>query len=97
MAKQRKKWEGCMHLTLILIGLFPFLFFNRLRVQAVNNVGPGPFSPILRVMTQSLPPAPPKLECAGVGHNYLKLKWGDGKNPNFTQYTVESDNTWTKE
>jgi hypothetical protein len=77
--------------------LFTFLFLNRLRVQAVNNVGPGPFSPILRITTQSLPPAPPKLECAGVGHNYLKLKWGDGKNPNFTQYTVESDNTWTKE
>jgi hypothetical protein len=32
-----------------------------------------------------------------MGHNYLKLKWGDGKNPNFNQYTVESDNTWTRE
>ncbi|XP_023720890.1 fibronectin type-III domain-containing protein 3A isoform X3 [Cryptotermes secundus] len=79
-----------------LDGLIPDTSY-RLRVQAVNNVGPGPFSPVLRVTTLSLPPAPPKLECAGVGHNYLKLKWGDGKNPNFTQYTVESDNTWMKE
>ncbi|PSN41619.1 hypothetical protein C0J52_17774, partial [Blattella germanica] len=68
-----------------------------LRVQAVNNVGPGSFSPVLRAATAPLPPAPPKIECAGVGHNYLKLKWGDGKNPNFTQYALECDNTWTKE
>ncbi|XP_021928755.1 fibronectin type-III domain-containing protein 3A isoform X2 [Zootermopsis nevadensis] len=79
-----------------LEGLIPDTTY-RLRVQAVNNVGPGPFSPILRATTLPLPPAPPKLECAGVGHNYLKLKWGDGKNPNFNQYMVESENTWTKE
>lgn len=93
----KKEVVGMYALNININNLFTFFFLNRLRVQAVNNVGPGPFSPILRITTQSLPPTPPKLECAGVGHSYLKLKWGDGKNPNFTQYTVESDNTWTKE
>lgn len=79
-----------------LEGLIPDTTY-RLRVQAVNNVGPGPFSPILRAATSPLPPTPPRLECAGVGHNYLKLKWGDGKNLSFTQYTLECDNNWSKE
>ncbi|XP_067007900.1 fibronectin type-III domain-containing protein 3A isoform X2 [Anabrus simplex] len=69
----------------------------RCRVQAVNCVGPGPFSPVLRASTLPLPPAPPRLECVGIGHNYLKLKWGDGKNPDFTQYTVEMENHSSKD
>nr|CAD7591808.1 unnamed protein product [Timema genevievae] len=63
----------------------------RLRVQAVNSVGVGPFSPVLRAATLRLPPAPPRLECVNVSHNYLKLKWGDGKNPHFIQFTVEME------
>lgn len=74
-----------------------FTFIFRLRIQAVNNVGPGPFSPVLRATTSPLPPAPPKLECIGIGHNYLKMKWGDGKNLDFTQYILEMENPWTKE
>ncbi|XP_049774284.1 fibronectin type-III domain-containing protein 3A isoform X1 [Schistocerca cancellata] len=69
----------------------------RIRIQAVNSVGPGPFCPVLRASTLPLPPAPPKLECVGTGHNYLKFKWGDGKNLDFTQYILEMENSWSKE
>ena len=58
-------------------------------MQAVNVVGSGSFSTPLRISTLPLPPAPPKLDCIAIGHNYLKLRWGDGKNPNFTQYSLE--------
>nr|CAD7462627.1 unnamed protein product [Timema tahoe] len=69
----------------------------RLRVQAVNSVGVGPFSPVLRAATLRLPPAPPRLECVNVSHNYLKLKWGDGKNPHFVQFTVEMESPRSRE
>nr|CAD7423352.1 unnamed protein product [Timema monikensis] len=69
----------------------------RLRVQAVNSVGVGPFSPVLRAATLRLPPAPPRLECVNVSHNYLKLKWGDGKNPQFVQFTVEMESPRSRE
>ena len=49
------------------------------RVQAVNRVGRGGFSPVLRLATRPLPPAPPRLECLSASHNTLKLKWADGK------------------
>ncbi len=49
------------------------------RVQAVNRVGAGAFSPALRLATRPLPPAPPRLECASAAHNTLKLKWADGE------------------
>lgn len=64
----------------------------RVRVKAVNSVGAGPPSPSLRANTLPLPPSPPHLSCPNAGHNYLKLKWGDGKNPQFTQYTVQMEN-----
>lgn len=69
----------------------------RIRVQAVNAVGAGPFSSVLKTATLPLPPAPPVLECATQGHNFLKLKWGDGRNPNFTNYTVEMEKTKSNE
>lgn len=47
--------------------------------------------------TQRLPPVAPRLECIAVGHNYLKLKWGEGKNTDFTQYCVEMENQRTKD
>lgn len=64
----------------------------RMKVQAVNAIGHGSFSTILKVATLRLPPTAPKLECIGVGHSYLKLKWGEGKNLDYTHYTIEMDN-----
>lgn len=64
------------------------LFTSRLRVRAVNGVGAGPFSLPLKASTLPLPPSPPVLSCTNVGHNHLKLKWGEGKNSNFTEFTV---------
>ncbi|KAJ8254884.1 hypothetical protein GJAV_G00198440 [Gymnothorax javanicus] len=64
----------------------------RVRVQAVNSVGAGPFSPVLRARTRPLPPDPPTLECAVPGPQTLKLKWGEGPSrPQFsgaTQYCL---------
>ncbi|KAG9341694.1 hypothetical protein JZ751_018758 [Albula glossodonta] len=50
----------------------------RVRVQAVNSVGAGAFSPVLKAKTRPLPPDPPALECAVPGPQSLKLKWGEG-------------------
>jgi hypothetical protein len=41
------------------------------------------------VTTRALPPLPPSLECVMVGSNSLKLKWGDGKNPDLVRYCLE--------
>lgn len=71
--------------------------FFRIRVRAVNSVGAGPFSQSMRTSTLHLPPPPPVLMCPNAGHNYLKLKWGDGKNPQFTQYTLHMENTRSPE
>lgn len=69
----------------------------RFKIQAVNRVGAGPYSNTLRVSTKPLPPKPPKLECIGVGHNFLKLKWGDGRNPDFVRFYLELYNARIKE
>lgn len=61
----------------------------KIKIQGVNAVGSGPLSPVLKACTLPMPPKAPKLECINVGHNYLKLKWGDGKNLDFTRYCVE--------
>uniref|UniRef100_A0AAR2L2W5 Fibronectin type-III domain-containing protein n=1 Tax=Pygocentrus nattereri TaxID=42514 RepID=A0AAR2L2W5_PYGNA len=50
----------------------------RIRVQAVNSMGAGPFSSVLKLRTRALPPEPPVLECAVAGPQSLKLKWGEG-------------------
>uniref|UniRef100_A0A8B9LA08 Fibronectin type-III domain-containing protein n=1 Tax=Astyanax mexicanus TaxID=7994 RepID=A0A8B9LA08_ASTMX len=50
----------------------------RIRVQAVNSIGSGPFSSVLKLRTRGLPPEPPLLECAVAGPQSLKLKWGEG-------------------
>ncbi len=50
----------------------------RIRIRAVNTIGPGPFSSIVKCQTKSLPPDPPRLECIAVTCNSLKLKWGNG-------------------
>ncbi|KAL6480058.1 hypothetical protein MHYP_G00110910 [Metynnis hypsauchen] len=49
----------------------------RIRVQAVNSMGAGPFSSVLKLRTRALPPEPPVLECVVAGPQSLKLKWGD--------------------
>ncbi|OXB64612.1 hypothetical protein ASZ78_008185, partial [Callipepla squamata] len=49
----------------------------RIRIQAVNEVGAGPFSHFIKAKTRPLPPLPPRLECAAAGPQSLKLKWGD--------------------
>ncbi|KAL0274067.1 UNVERIFIED_CONTAM: hypothetical protein PYX00_006584 [Menopon gallinae] len=69
----------------------------RIKVQAVNSVGAGPFSQVLRATTSPLPPPPPFLECASLSHNFLKLKWGDGKNLDFTNYKLEMENPRSSE
>ncbi|TRY82545.1 hypothetical protein DNTS_005856 [Danionella cerebrum] len=51
-----------------------------LQIQAVNELGAGPFCPVLLARTRPLPPAPPRLECTAAGPQSLKLKWGDGSN-----------------
>lgn len=61
----------------------------RFKIQAVNGIGNGQYSNVFRITTKPLPPKPPKLECIGVGHNFLKLKWGDGRNTDFVRFYVE--------
>ncbi|MEQ2184586.1 hypothetical protein GOODEAATRI_009503 [Goodea atripinnis] len=50
----------------------------RIRIQAQNNLGTGPFSHTFKLKTKPLPPQPPRLECTAFSHQTLKLKWGDG-------------------
>ncbi|XP_038658557.1 fibronectin type-III domain-containing protein 3A isoform X6 [Scyliorhinus canicula] len=50
----------------------------RVRVQAVNSIGPGPFSHTIKAKTKPLPPEPPRLECVTFSYQTLKLKWGEG-------------------
>ncbi|KAG9491829.1 hypothetical protein GDO78_000368 [Eleutherodactylus coqui] len=58
----------------------------RIRVQALNSLGAGPFSHSVKLKTKPLPPEPPRLECAVYSHQSLKLKWGDG-----TSRTIPTD------
>lgn len=48
-----------------------------LQIQAENEMGPGPLCEPLVLRTRPLPPAPPHLECAAVGPQSLKLRWGE--------------------
>jgi fibronectin type III domain-containing protein 3 len=69
----------------------------KLRIKAVNNIGSGPFSNFIKIQTLPLPPPPPKLECYQSGYNFLKLRWGDGKNLDFQRYYVEMQHGRSKE
>lgn len=62
--------------THVLKGLLPETTY-RIRIQAINEIGVGPFSQFIRAKTRPLPPLPPRLECAAAGPQSLKLKWGD--------------------
>ncbi|XP_075389394.1 fibronectin type-III domain-containing protein 3A isoform X1 [Tenrec ecaudatus] len=50
----------------------------RIRIQALNILGAGPFSHMIKLKTKPLPPDPPRLECVAFSHQNLKLKWGEG-------------------
>ncbi|XP_028570532.2 fibronectin type-III domain-containing protein 3A [Podarcis muralis] len=50
----------------------------RIRIQAFNSLGTGPFSHHIKAKTKPLPPQPPQMECAVFSYQSLKLKWGDG-------------------
>ncbi|XP_061575736.1 fibronectin type-III domain-containing protein 3A isoform X1 [Cololabis saira] len=50
----------------------------RIRIQALNSLGTGPFSHTFKLKTKPLPPQPPRLECTAFSHQTLRLKWGDG-------------------
>ncbi|XP_061536787.1 LOW QUALITY PROTEIN: fibronectin type-III domain-containing protein 3A [Phycodurus eques] len=50
----------------------------RIRIQALNSLGTGPFSHTFKLKTKPLPPQPPRLECTAFSHHTLRLKWGDG-------------------
>ncbi|XP_019391804.1 PREDICTED: fibronectin type-III domain-containing protein 3a-like isoform X1 [Crocodylus porosus] len=50
----------------------------RIRIQAINNLGVGPFSHTIKAKTKPLPPDPPHLECGVFSYQSLKLKWGEG-------------------
>ncbi|KAF5907674.1 fibronectin type-III domain-containing protein 3A-like isoform X1, partial [Clarias magur] len=61
----------------------------RIRVQAVNSMGAGPFSAVHKLRTRPLPPEPPVLECVVAGPQSLKLKWGDRlQNSHGTHYCL---------
>ncbi|XP_065177988.1 fibronectin type-III domain-containing protein 3A-like isoform X1 [Sycon ciliatum] len=47
----------------------------KIRVQAVNRIGSGPFSPVVTGSTRAARPSPPTLELAASYHNALKLRW----------------------
>ncbi|XP_063062694.1 fibronectin type III domain-containing protein 3B [Engraulis encrasicolus] len=60
----------------VLTGLQPNTEYS-LQIQAENEMGPGPLCEPLVLRTRPLPPAPPHLECAAVGPQSLKLRWGE--------------------
>lgn len=69
---------------------------HKIRVQAVNSVGPGPFSSPLKVWTKPLAPPPPKLECVSVAPFWMKLKWTEISSKNI-EYLVQMINPYKDE
>ncbi|XP_009693250.1 PREDICTED: fibronectin type-III domain-containing protein 3a-like, partial [Cariama cristata] len=63
-------------LTYFIDGLQPDTTY-RVRIQALNSLGAGPFSHTIKLKTKPLPPDPPRLECAAYSSQTLKLKWGE--------------------
>ncbi|XP_073455214.1 fibronectin type-III domain-containing protein 3A-like isoform X2 [Aquarana catesbeiana] len=61
----------------ILTNLIPDRTY-RIRIQAINLLGSGPYSSYIKAKTKPPPPNPPHLECVVFSHQSLKLKWGDG-------------------
>ncbi|XP_046402663.1 fibronectin type III domain-containing protein 3B isoform X2 [Ischnura elegans] len=81
----------------------------RIKVQAENSCGLGPYSPVLKACTQPLPPNPPHLECQSSGHAQIRLRWTSAASqmnslsPSFStsshdvKYTVQMQNPRTKD
>ncbi|XP_067419204.1 fibronectin type-III domain-containing protein 3A isoform X3 [Emydura macquarii macquarii] len=66
----------------------------RIRIQALNSLGAGPFSHTIKLKTKPLPPDPPRLECAVYNSQTLKLKWGEGTSKALTdsiQYHLQME------
>ncbi|KAM6427160.1 fibronectin type-III domain-containing protein 3A isoform 1-T2 [Liasis olivaceus] len=67
----------------------------RIRIQAFNSLGTGPFSPSIKAKTKPLPPDPPHLECVVFSYQSLKLKWGEGPSraliANPTQFNLQME------
>lgn len=77
-----KAIEGCFPFVNIYANkihyYLTFSLFCRIRIQALNSLGAGPFSHTFKLKTKPLPPQPPRLECTAFSHQTLRLKWGDG-------------------
>ncbi|ETN64451.1 fibronectin type-III domain-containing protein 3a [Anopheles darlingi] len=81
--------------NMLLIGeLHPETTY-RLRIQAINAIGTGPYSNFVKFTTAPLPPKPPKLECTQAGFAHLKLRWGEGKHLDLARYYVEMERSRT--
>lgn len=66
------------------------MIFSRIRVQAVNHVGIGGFSPVLKATTEpQRPPAPVAPELIQATHNSLKLRWGMMGNTQHIEYCLQ--------
>uniref|UniRef100_A0A670YPE2 Fibronectin type-III domain-containing protein n=1 Tax=Pseudonaja textilis TaxID=8673 RepID=A0A670YPE2_PSETE len=78
----------------VLENLQPDTFY-RIRIQAFNSLGTGPFSPSIKAKTKPLPPDPPHLECVVFSYQSLKLKWGEGPSraliANPTQFNLQME------
>jgi hypothetical protein len=62
----------------------------RIRVQAVNHVGIGAFSPVLKAMTEAQRlPAPPPPELVQATYNSLKLQWGTAGKNQLIEYCLQ--------
>lgn len=67
-----------LNISIVVMLTSLFYFFLRIRIQALNSLGAGPFSHTFKLKTKPLPPQPPRLECTAFSHQTLRLKWGDG-------------------
>ncbi|KAL2085278.1 hypothetical protein ACEWY4_018598 [Coilia grayii] len=73
----------------VLTGLQPNTEYS-LQVRAENEIGAGPLCAPMTVRTRPLPPAPPRLECAAVGPQSLKLRWGESTSSSTSSSTTSS-------
>ncbi|NXF99775.1 FND3A protein, partial [Sakesphorus luctuosus] len=80
--------------THVLENLLPDTLY-RIRIQAINSLGVGPFSHSMKAKTKPLPPDPPHLECVVFSYQSLKLKWGEGPSraliTNPTQFNLQME------
>ncbi|KFP74588.1 Fibronectin type-III domain-containing protein 3a [Acanthisitta chloris] len=78
----------------VLENLLPDTVY-RIRIQAINSFGVGPFSHSMKAKTKPLPPDPPHLECVVFSYQSLKLKWGEGPSraliTNPTQFNLQME------